>query len=143
MSGASPCAGDGWTVSLKVIDTACAPPVVRTALLSAGECYAAGPRMLRVALWPASRTTHALRGQGAAALNWVEAGAFHQAQTAATYLGELPCGLACFALRLDSGEAQRVPYAELRSGIRFELGGARAEVLARWARQIEEMRALG
>jgi hypothetical protein len=132
---------DGFTLSLAIVDTTFEPAQVRTVLLSAGECCVEDAHALRCALWPASRATQALRRHGRAALTWVQAGAFFQAQVKARYLGELACGLACFEARLESGEMQQVPYAVLRSGIRFEVTQARDEVAARWAEQSRQMRA--
>ncbi len=43
-------------------------------------------------------------------------------------------------LQPDTGEAQRVSYARLTSGITFDLEGARDAVLDRWRQQIEHLK---
>ena len=132
----------GFTLSLSAIDLAAEPATVRTVLLSAGECCVTGANTLRLALWPTSRATGALRHHARATLAWVAEQAYFQAQIDTVALGVTPGGLACFEARLAADEAQRAAYAELRSGIGFVLGEQRGEVLARWARQLEEMRQL-
>ncbi|HWX12656.1 MAG TPA: hypothetical protein VNZ04_11785, partial [Trinickia sp.] len=49
--------------------------------------------------------------------------------------------LACFDASIDAGEVQRVAYAQLTSGIAFELQGQSSEaVLGRWQQQVDRLR---
>ncbi|WP_114809231.1 hypothetical protein [Paraburkholderia kururiensis] len=116
----------------------------RTALLGIGELYAPGPRTLCIALWPQSRAAQALVAQGAAALTFVFDGAFYQTQfdfEPMHIAGEAAPPLACFKGTLAAGEVQRVNYARLTSGIRFELeDGMREAALHRWEEQIALLR---
>lgn len=148
----------GFTASLITCD---AGGHLRTSLLGIGELYAPDARSLAFALWPSSRAARTLgaageeqgrmtqssRGRAHAALTFVHEGAFHQVQLAVEPLpgsaGAGGCGLALFLASIDAGEAQRVGYAHLRSGIAFELSGEAGEqhaVLARWERQIDALR---
>lgn len=123
------------------------PPDARTTLLSVGELYAPDAGSLYLALWPSSRGARLLARERAAVLSFVADGAFHQARLRvepASATGSGPAdegtGLACFRATLAGGEAQRVGYARLTSGITFELDDKRYVVVARWARQIAQIR---
>lgn len=130
-----------FTASLLVIDDAAELPEVRTALLSVGELYAPDARSLRFSLWPQSRGARALSTQHRAALTFVLDSAFYQVQLRIESSGTTADGLACFAAAIASGEAQRVGYAALKTGITFELTEeSRAGGLERWRRQIEQLR---
>jgi hypothetical protein len=132
----------GFTASLLVADELDGLPQIRTTLLSAGELYAPDARTLYFSLWPQSRGARALPRRRAATLSFVWDGAFHQAQLSVESIGATPDGLAGFRATLAGAEAQRVGYARLTKGITFELGEAADEVLARWTRQIAQLKAL-
>jgi hypothetical protein len=132
----------GFTASLLTVDE---DGHLRTSLLSAGELYAPDGRTICFALWPSARAARALReraanGTARTALAFVHDSTFYQVQLKVDVLpdeGEL----ACFEATIDMGEAQRVAYAKLTSGIAFELeGSSRQAVLARWQRQIGRLR---
>lgn len=132
----------GFTASLVTLD---ANGHLRTSLLSAGELYAPDECALCFSLWPTARAARALREQaaigcGRAALTFVHDAVFYQVQLNVDVLpddGEL----ACFDASIDTGEAQRVAYAKLTSGIGFELEGeSSGAVLGRWQRQIDRLR---
>ncbi|AGK48139.1 putative vanillate decarboxylase VdcD protein [Burkholderia thailandensis MSMB121] len=134
----------GFTASLVVVDRSNDPPQPRTTLLSAGELYAPDARTLRFSLWPQSRAARALAVHPDATLAFVADDAFHQARLHIDSFDSSDSSddrLARFTATLVGGEAQRVGYARLTSGIAFELAGADAPaVLARWARQIAQLR---
>ncbi|AXK66482.1 hypothetical protein [Burkholderia sp. IDO3] len=113
---------------------------LRTTLLSVGEIYAHDAGMLLLALWPQSRAARALAQRRAAALTLVADGAFWQAQLKIDPLEGDFGGLAGFAATIAHGDAQRVGYARLATGVTFALEGERTEVLARWQRQVEHLR---
>ncbi len=113
---------------------------LRTTLLSVGEIYARDPRTLLLALWPQSRAARALAQRRAAALTLVADGAFYQAQLDVAPLEGTFGGLAGFAATIAHGDAQRVGYARLATGVTFALEGERTAVLARWQRQVEHLR---
>ncbi|RDU99789.1 hypothetical protein [Trinickia dinghuensis] len=154
----------GFTASLITCD---AGGHLRTSLLGIGELYAPDATSLAFALWPSSRAARTLGSlardtlhttefghhghkRAHAALTFVHEGAFHQVQLeveplplAGSGTNEAGCGLALFIASIDVGEAQRVGYARLTGGIAFELSGPASEqqtVLARWERQIGELR---
>ncbi|ABC39260.1 hypothetical protein [Burkholderia thailandensis] len=131
----------GFTASLVVVDRGVEPPQPRTTLLSAGELYAPDSRSLRFSLWPQSRAARALAVHPDATLAFVADDAFHQARLHVDSSDSTDDGLARFTATLVDGEAQRVGYARLTAGIVFELAEADAPaVLARWARQIAQLR---
>ncbi|TGB32711.1 hypothetical protein [Burkholderia thailandensis] len=131
----------GFTASLVVVDRGVEPPQPRTTLLSAGELYAPDSRSLRFSLWPQSRAARALAVHPDATLAFVADDAFHQARLHVDSSDSTDDGLAGFTATLVDGEAQRVGYARLTAGIVFELAEADAPaVLARWARQIAQLR---
>jgi hypothetical protein len=150
----------GFTASLSTLD---ANGHLRTSLLSVGELYAPDARRLCFALWPSSRAARSLmvpapgRKHAQAALTFVHDGAFYQVQLKVTPLAsgivranvidttrehEPEQGLACYIASIEMLELQRVGYADLTSGIAFELeeGEGRGAVLARWQRQVENLR---
>ncbi|MBR8143639.1 hypothetical protein KDW46_14880 [Burkholderia vietnamiensis] len=114
---------------------------LRTTLLSIGEIFARDARTLLLVLWPQSRAAHALLQRRTAALTLVADGAFFQAQLVIEPLEGDFGGLAGFAATIAHGDAQRVGYAHLATGVTFALEGeGRADVLARWQRQVEHLR---
>ena len=119
--------GDGWP---------------RVALLSAGEVLAAQDAVLRLALWPGSRTTANLERTARAVLAFVHAGAAHRVGLRARRDPDvLVAGepRAVFDARVVSVRRDEVPYARLRSGITFELAEPDS-VLARWHATLEAIR---
>jgi hypothetical protein len=112
----------GPTVLLLTVDDTGWP---RVAMLSAGEVLAAGPREVRVALWPDSRTTANLAATGRATLALVHAGAGWYLRCAAGGRADLAAGggrsLAAFVLTVEETLEDVVPYAELVSGVAFRL----------------------
>jgi hypothetical protein len=131
----------GFTASLLTTDAANGH--VRTSLLGAGELYAPDSRTLCIALWPQSRAAGVLARSGRATLSFVCEDAFYQVQLRFQPLACAPgdsSGLAHFIGTIDTGEAQRVPYARLTGGISFELEEGGAAVLDRWEQQIEHLK---
>jgi hypothetical protein len=126
-------APEGFTASLCGAD---GDERVRTALLSAGELLAPDARTLCFALWPTSRTAQSIIASERASLSFVFEEAFYQVQFDVRRVVLEGVPLACFVGRIESGEAQRVGYARLKSGITFELPDAEA-VLGRWSQQME------
>jgi hypothetical protein len=115
----------------------------RAALLSVGELLATSPRSIVLALWPKSRTTANLaRSSDATLLVVDEHGAFHvrisvkQSGVIATKGGG---GLACFVARVVDVKEDMVGYAEITSGIVFELPNPVA-VISRWTLTLEALR---
>ncbi|CAG4890697.1 hypothetical protein [Paraburkholderia saeva] len=127
----------GFTASLVTRDV---NGHLRTSLLGVGELYAPDSRTLCLALWPQSRAARALREGGRAALTFVFDDAFYQVQLDIQPLPNTGGGLACFTGSIDTGEAQRVPYARLTGGISFDLEENRDAVLDRWKQQIEHLK---
>ncbi|PLZ01692.1 hypothetical protein CY652_15080 [Burkholderia sp. WAC0059] len=132
----------GFTASLV---TGRADGRIGTSLLGIGECYAPDSRALCFAVWAGSRTAATLAAGAPAALTFVFDEAFYQVQLDVAAMRSVPAaqhaGLACFRGVLASGEAQRVPYARLTSGMTFELEeNRRDEVLERWRAQIAWLR---
>jgi hypothetical protein len=130
----------GFTASLLTVD---ASGHLRTSLLGVGEVVAPDSRTLCVALWPQSRAARVLAHSGRAALSFVCEDAFYQVQLQFAPLPALvddDSGLARFIGSIDTGDAQRVPYARLTSGITFELEGEQKTVLDRWEQQIEHLK---
>ena len=141
LDGTSLASKTGFTASLLTTDTN--NDHVRTSLLGAGELYAPDSRTLCVALWPQSRAAGVLARSGRAALTFVCEDAFYQVQLQFEPLAPAPGdsgGLAHFIGAIDTGEAQRVPYARLTGGITFELEEGGAAVLDRWEQQIEHLK---
>lgn len=128
----------GFTASLLTVDESGAH--LRTSLLGIGELYAPDSRTLCVALWPQSRAAQAIARSGRAALTFVFDEAFYQIQLALAPLSADAEGLACFAGSIESGEAHRVRYARLTTGITFDLEEGGDAVLERWTQQIEYLK---
>ena len=136
----------GFTASLLTTD---ANGHLRTSLLGIGELYAPDSRTLCLALWPQARAARALAQNRRAALTFVFDDAFYQVQLA---FEPLPVpegaedalkalgGLVCFSGSIDTGEAQRVRYARITSGMTFELAEGRDATLERWIEQVEYLK---
>lgn len=148
LDGSSLADKGGFTASLLTVD---ANGHLRTSLLGVGEMLAPDSRTLCVALWPQSRAARALAERGRAAVSFVCEDAFYQVQLQFAPLPDLdkededndndaPNDLARFIGSIDTGDAQRVRYARLTSGISFELEGDRETVLDRWEQQIEHLK---
>ncbi len=105
-------------------------------MLSAGELLAPDACTLCFALWSTSRTAQAVITSHRATLAFVADAAFFQVQfdVRRVMLDDVP--LACFVGTIESGEAQRVSYARLTSGITFDLPEEES-VQSRWREQIE------
>jgi hypothetical protein len=140
--GTSLAARIGFTASLVTTDT---NGHLRTSLLGIGELYAPDSRRLCVALWPQARSARALAQNRRAALTFVFDAAFYQVQLAFEPLpvaagaeDELEAlgGLVCFSGTIETGEAQRVRYARITSGMTFELAQGKDATLERWVRQV-------
>ena len=113
----------GATVLLLTVDETGWP---RVAMLGAGEVLAAGPREVRVALWPDSRSAANLAATARATLALVHDGAGWYLRCAAGRRADLPVDgggrtLAAFVLTVEETLTDVVPYAELVSGVAFRL----------------------
>ncbi|MCP1121112.1 hypothetical protein JOE11_001101 [Robbsia andropogonis] len=116
---------DGWPV---------------TSLLGPGEVVVVGEVQVRIALWPTARANSNIVREERATLDFVFDGHFHQLRLRALRRAPLVVDasaptLVCHELLLVEGEAQKVPYAELTSGIRYRLTGdaaCRRETAVRW-----------
>jgi hypothetical protein len=128
----------GFTGSLVTLDAS--GRHLRTSLLGIGELYAPDSRTLCVALWPQSRSARAIAQSGRAALTFVFDSTFYQVQLALAPMKADGTELACFTGSIESGEAQRVPYARLTGGITFDLEAEREATLERWMQQIEHLK---
>jgi hypothetical protein len=128
----------GFTASLVTLDPGGGH--LRTSLLGIGELYAPDSRALCVALWPQSRSARAIAQSGRAALTFVFDATFYQVQLALAPMQADGTQLACFMGSIESGEAQRVPYARLTGGITFDLEAGREATLERWNQQIEQLK---
>jgi hypothetical protein len=118
----------------------------RTSLLSIGELVAPDAQSLRFALWPQSRAARSLESGGVASLTFVLDRLFYQVQlrVAPMRSASAETALAVFDASIETAEWQRVGYAQLTSGVTFELDAdARAEVLNRWDLQVRAMLAGG
>jgi len=131
---------DGWPV---------------TSLLGPGEAFVIDAARVRIALWSSARANANLAREERATLDFIFDGCFYQLRLRA--IGHAPLALdadtppagaghtlVCHELVLVEGEAQRVPYAELTSGIRYRLTGdaaARRETVARWRKQQDALAA--
>jgi len=125
---------DGWPV---------------TSLLGPGEVVVIDAVRVRIALWSSARANGNLAREERATLDFISEGCFFQLRLrsmrhaplvldAAAQAGAATPTLVCHELVLVEGEAQRVPYAELTSGIRYRLTGdaaARADTAGRWRAQ--------
>ncbi|MFC0398308.1 hypothetical protein [Paraburkholderia rhizosphaerae] len=133
----------GFTASLLTTDTI---GHLRTSLLGIGELYAPDSRSLCIALWPQARCARALAQNRRAALTFVFDDAFYQVQLEFVPLPvdddarDASAGLVCFRGSIDMGEAQRVRYARLTSGITFALEEGKDATLERWMQQIDYLK---
>lgn len=120
--------GDGWP---------------RTAMLSAGEVVATAPREVRLALWPDSASTANVARTGCCLLALVHAGSGWYIRCRGGRGPDLPLGdgrrLASFELSVEEVLEDRVAYARLVDGIRFELPQADT-VLQAWRETVTHLR---
>lgn len=115
--------------------TVCDDGWPHAALLSVGEFVADGTDRVAIALWPHSTATANLRDRGRATLNAVLDGTSYVLRVATAPIGEVktPHGpLAGFAGSVVAASADRVAYATLECGVRFQLRDP-ARTLERWA----------
>lgn len=108
------------------------------AMLSAGEVLAPHPSEVRLALWPASRTTGNVQRSGRALLMAVVPPATYYVRLDCRPLGEIRAGersLAAFACDVAEVEEDVVSYARVLEGIRFELAQQELTV-AGWSQVI-------
>ena len=113
------------------------------AMLSVGEIVAVGERQLRAALWPNSTATANLTHVGRATLALVHENVAYYVRCTATREDEvrLQSGpLAGFSLRVEEVLQDAAPYANLTSGVTFELKDP-AQVYPRWNATVEALRA--
>jgi len=129
----------GLTLELITVDDDGWP---RVALLSAGEVLALDPSTVRLALWPASRTTANLERTGQGLVAFVHAGAAQRVGLRARRLADLPGApaRAAFEARVASARRDEVGYARLLGGITFDLPDG-AEVVGRWRATVAALRA--
>ncbi|MHC9295415.1 hypothetical protein ACRCUN_23385 [Mycobacterium sp. LTG2003] len=129
----------GQTLQLVAVDEAGWP---RLSLLSVGEVLAGPDTDIRLALHIGSRTTAALTRSGRGLITAVVGATHYKIQLALTRTNPDGAGpLAFFSGRVVKVDEDRVGYAELTSGITYRLKEA-DQVLARWTRQIDELRSL-
>jgi hypothetical protein len=130
----------GLTVLLLTVDEAGWP---RVAMLSAGEVLAVGPREIGLALWPDGTSAANLTRAGRATLALVHSGAGWYVRCGARREADLALAdgrrLAAFALAVDEVLADVVPYAELTTGIEFQLGEPE-RTLAAWRAVVDALR---
>lgn len=127
----------GPTIVLTAVDRDGWP---RQALLSVGEVLSVSGADVRLALYAGSRTTQALAGSGRGLLTVVAAGVVYKVGVEVTRVGSGD-GLAYFAGRVAAVDEDRVGYAQITSGITYELPDP-PPVRQRWARQIDQLRAV-
>jgi hypothetical protein len=124
------CGEDGW---------------LHQAMLAVGEVVAVREDTLRVALWLTSTATRNLTREGRAVLTLVADGAGYVIRCTARRLQDLDLGphgrLAAFVLPVEDVLEDRVSYATLTSGVRFELNEPE-QVLDRWRRTIDALLAM-
>jgi hypothetical protein len=130
----------GLTVLLLTVDEAGWP---RVAMLSAGEVLAVGPREIGLALWPDGTSTANLARAGRATLALVHSGAGWYVRCAARREVDLGLAdgrrLAAFVLAVEEVLADVVPYAELTTGIEFQLAEPE-RTLAAWRAVVDALR---
>jgi|SRR5580658_1806310 hypothetical protein len=131
-------AGVGLTIQLLTADESGWP---RVALLSVGEVLVLDDSILRLALWPGSRTTANLTRTGRATLAFVHDHASYTLQVEARRAADLaePAERAVFCGRVAALQRDEVPYAVLTTGIAFDLPDP-APVLERWRTTIDALR---
>ena len=139
VDGADLAARVGQTISLITTDEHGWP---RLALLSIGEVYSQSGADIRLALHAGSGTTAALTGSGRALLNTVLDGVNYRIRITVRRLADTAAGpLAFFVGGIVGVDEDRVPYAELTSGITYRLNNEEA-VVERWSGQLALMKAL-
>ena len=129
----------GLTLELITLDADGWP---RVALLSVGEVLASTDGVLRLALWPGSRTTANLERGARAVLALVHDGAAHRARLEARRGADVFVegeARAVFDADVVSVARDEVPYARLRSGITHELLDP-APTFARWRATVAALR---
>jgi hypothetical protein len=111
------------------------------ALLSAGEVLAVDASTVRLALWPATRTTANLGRTGRAVLAFVHGGGAFAVRLATCRGDDLsaPAPLAVVDGHVVGLRRDTVGYARLRGGITFDLPDE-ATVVARWVATVEALR---
>lgn len=105
----------------------------RMALLSVGEVLAPSLSEVRLALYPGSRTTQALRSQGRALLVVVLDGCTYKVELTAAEIPDAEPSSASFTCAVHTVVEDRVPYARIEQGVTFTLVDE-AATLTRWAR---------
>jgi hypothetical protein len=113
------------------------------AMLSPGEVLARDAGTVLLALHATSRTTRALRASGRGLLHVVADGAAHRIslRVRAVVPPSEPGGDALFVTDVAEALEDRVPYAEVTSGITYRLRDV-PEALARWTAKHEQLRRL-
>lgn len=108
------------------------------ALLTAGEMLALPEGELRFCLYPQTTTALNLIRDGRCTMTWVDEGAQCEVRLRARRLRHVPAdmGLACFAATVLAVREHRAPYADLTTGLRFQLHDPET-VLARWKLQLQ------
>jgi hypothetical protein len=128
----------GQTISLISIDDQGWP---RLALLSIGEVYSSSGTGVMLALHANSGTTAALTSSGRALLNTVIDAVNYRIRIQVERLHSGPGPLAFFKGFVVGVDEDRVPYAQLTSGITYSLNDEEA-VVVRWQQQLDEMKGL-
>jgi hypothetical protein len=115
----------------------------RPCMLSAGELLALDRRLLRLALWPGSRTSANLARGGRALLCHVAPRTVIYVRGAVRSLDAGPDPeLDCFELAVDAVESDEHAGMPVLTGITFSVEGADpAGVVATWERQLALLRA--
>lgn len=127
----------GHTISLVAVGDDGWP---RLALLSAGEVLSTSGSDLRLAMYGGSGTTAALSGSGKALLNVVLDGTSYKIRAEVARVATAgDARFAYFSGRIVQVDEDRVSYAEITSGIMFQLADPES-VTERWAQQIEHLR---
>jgi hypothetical protein len=137
LDGSDPAAQGGFTMLLVTTDVDGWPHV---AMLSAGEVLIHGER-LWMALWPRSTATERLQGSGRGLIYAIvddEALSLRLSCRSRPGPGEGP-GLTVFGCAVEEAFSDRVGYAEITSGISFELRRPERDI-PRWERTIAELR---
>lgn len=115
----------------------------RPCMLSAGELLAVDRRLVRLALWPGSRTSANLARGGRALLCHVAPGTVVYVRGAVRSLDAGPDPeLDCFELEVDAVESDEHAGMPVLTGITFSVEDADpAGVVATWERQLALLRA--
>lgn len=112
------------------------------ALVSAGECAVGDDQALLLALWAGSATSSNLRTRPRALLCFVTGIVFTSVAVDASFLGSVQLDRTAFcAFRLEVVDVRldEVGYAELRSGITFQLRDGGLDAVERWRRLATEL----